>query len=51
LFREWLGTNGEPYNAYMNDKKKRRDVLSIALGHAADALCHCLGEVRELSPP
>jgi hypothetical protein len=24
-------------------------MLSIALGHAADALCHCLGEVRELS--
>jgi hypothetical protein len=24
-------------------------MLSIALGHAADALCHCLGEVGELS--
>src|SRR5438067_7699043 len=24
-------------------------MLSIALGHAADALCHCLGEVKELS--
>src|SRR5213594_4814567 len=24
-------------------------MLSIALGHAAEALCHCLGEVRELS--
>jgi predicted dehydrogenase len=24
-------------------------MLSIALGHAADALCYCLGEVRELS--
>src|SRR5204863_4565518 len=24
-------------------------MLSIALGHAADALCHCLGEVRQLS--
>jgi len=24
-------------------------MLSIALGHAADALCHCLGEFRELS--
>src|SRR3989442_4479900 len=24
-------------------------MLSIPLGHAADALCHCLGEVRQLS--
>jgi predicted dehydrogenase len=24
-------------------------MLSIALGHAADALCYCLGEARELS--
>ena len=24
-------------------------MLSIALGHAADAVCYCLGEVRELS--
>jgi hypothetical protein len=24
-------------------------MLSIALGHAADALCHCLAEIRELS--
>src|SRR5712692_9284460 len=24
-------------------------MLSIALGHAADALCYCLGEIRELS--
>jgi hypothetical protein len=24
-------------------------MLSIALGHAADALCYCVGEVRELS--
>src|SRR5207245_286243 len=39
----------EPYNAYMNDKKNGATMLSIALGHAADALCHCLGEVRELS--
>jgi predicted dehydrogenase len=39
----------EPYNVYMNDKKNGATMLSIALGHAADALCHCLGEVRELS--
>src|SRR2546423_5908042 len=24
-------------------------MLSIAVGHTADALCYCLGEVRELS--
>ncbi len=39
----------EPYNAYLNDKKNGATMLSIALGHAADALCYCLGEVRELS--
>jgi predicted dehydrogenase len=37
------------YNAYLNDKKNGATMLSIALGHTADALCHCLGEVRELS--
>src|SRR5216110_2517559 len=39
----------EPYNAYLNDRKNGATMLSIALGHAADALCYCLGEVRELS--
>jgi hypothetical protein len=39
----------EPYNAYLNDKKNGATMLSIAPGHAADALCHCLGEVRQLS--
>src|SRR5207302_1698461 len=39
----------EPYNAYLNDRKNGATLLSIALGHAADALCSCLGEVRELS--
>ncbi len=39
----------EPFNAYLNDKKNGATMLSIALGHAADALCHCVGEVRELS--
>src|SRR5881398_3181522 len=38
-----------PYNAYLNDKDSGATMLSIALGHAGDALCHCLGEVRELS--
>ena len=39
----------EPYNVYVNDKKNGATMLSIAIGHAADALCYCLGEVRELS--
>ena len=43
------GPTVEPYNAYLNDKTNGATMLSIALGHAADALCHCLGEVRELS--
>src|SRR5881628_2521044 len=43
------GPTVEPYNAYLNDKKNGATMLSIAVGHAADALCYCLGEVRELS--
>ena len=43
------GPTVEPYNAYLNDKKNGATMLSIALGHAAEALCHCLGEARELS--
>jgi predicted dehydrogenase len=43
------GPTVEPYNAYLNDKDNGATMLSIALGHAADALCHCLGEVRELT--
>src|SRR5207247_2921102 len=43
------GPTVEPYNAYLNDKKNGATMLSLAQGHAADALCHCLGEVRELS--
>src|SRR2546421_420083 len=43
------GPTVEPYNAYLNDKKNGATMLSIALGHAADALCHCLGEIRDLS--
>ena len=43
------GPTVEPFNAFTNDKKNGATMLSIALGHAADALCHCLGEVRELS--
>src|SRR5881409_1343241 len=43
------GPTVEPYNAYLNDKKNGATMLSIAIGHAGDALCHCLREVRELS--
>src|SRR5207237_6473427 len=43
------GPTADPYNVYMNDKKNGATMLSIGLGHAADALCYCLGEVRELS--
>src|SRR5213594_2142964 len=43
------GSTVEPFNAYLNDKKSGATMLSIPLGHTADALCHCLGEVRELS--
>src|SRR5881398_1150423 len=43
------GPTVEPYNVYLNDEKNGATLLSIALGHAAEALCYCLGEVRELS--
>jgi predicted dehydrogenase len=43
------GPTVEPYNVYTNDKKNGATMLSIALGHTADALCYCLGEARELS--
>jgi predicted dehydrogenase len=43
------GPTVAPYNAYLNEKHNGATMLSIALGHAAEALCYCLGEVRELS--
>jgi predicted dehydrogenase len=43
------GPTVEPFNAYLNDKKNGATMLSIAVGHAMDALCHCLGEIHELS--
>jgi predicted dehydrogenase len=43
------GPTVEPYNAYLNEKKNGATLLSIAVGHTADALCYCLGEVSELS--
>jgi predicted dehydrogenase len=43
------GPTVEPFNAYMNDRRNGATMLSIAVGHATDALCYCLGEVTELS--
>ena len=43
------GSTVEPFNAYLNDKRNGATMLSIAVGHTVDALCYCLGEVRELS--
>jgi predicted dehydrogenase len=43
------GPTVPPYNSYLNDKNNGATMLSIAVGHAADALCYCLGEIRELS--
>src|SRR5437763_4107251 len=43
------GPTVEPYNVYLNDRKNGATMLSIALAHAADALCYCLGELRQLS--
>ena len=36
---DW-GPTVEPYNVYTNDKKNGATMLSIALGHTVDALCH-----------
>src|SRR5437870_11730377 len=36
------GPTVEPFNAYLNDKKNGATMLSIAVGHTADALCYCL---------
>jgi predicted dehydrogenase len=38
-----------PFNVYLNDKTNGATMLSIGVGHTADALCYCLGEVSELS--
>src|SRR2546428_10227502 len=43
------GPTVERFNAYLNDKKNGATMLSLPLAHTADALCHCLGAVRELS--
>jgi predicted dehydrogenase len=43
------GPTVEAFNAYLNDKRNGATMLSIAVGHTSDALCYCLGELRELS--
>src|SRR5437879_6154100 len=43
------GPTDEPFNSYLNDKKNGATMLSIPLRHASEAMCYCLGEVRELS--
>src|SRR5256714_5785730 len=43
------GPTVEPFNVYLNDKQNGATMLSIAVGHTADALCYCLGEIRQLS--
>jgi predicted dehydrogenase len=43
------GPTEESANAYTNDKKNGATMLSIPMGHAAEALCYCLGEIKELS--
>jgi predicted dehydrogenase len=43
------GPTVDPFDAYLNDKRNGGTMLSIPVGHTADALCHCLGEVAELS--
>src|SRR5204863_9330341 len=42
------GPTVEPFNAYLNDEKNGATMLSIAVGHTADALCYCLGHVPEV---
>jgi predicted dehydrogenase len=36
-------------HAYLNDKANGATMLSIPIGHTMDALCHCLGELTEVS--
>jgi len=43
------GPTEDPFNEYMNENTNGATMLSIPLGHAAEALCYGLGEIRELS--
>jgi len=45
------GPTIEPYNVYMSDRNNGATLLSIALGHAADALClPCLARSESSRP-
>lgn len=39
----------EQSNAYTADRRNGATLLTIPFGHTVDALCYCLGEVREVS--
>lgn len=43
------GQTVDAADAYTNDKRNGATMLSIPFGQTVDALCHCLGEVQELS--
>src|SRR5204862_1836468 len=36
------GPTVEPFNDYLNDRRNGATMLSIPVGHTADALCYCL---------
>lgn len=44
----WGAFTNNP-NAYTNDKSNGATMLSIPVGHSMEALCHCLGEMTEVS--
>ncbi|RVQ67100.1 Gfo/Idh/MocA family oxidoreductase [Croceicoccus ponticola] len=46
--QEWAD-RVDPYNAYLIDKRNGATMLTIPFGHTVDALCHCLGEFRQVS--
>src|SRR5256885_17243896 len=37
------GATVEPFNVYLNDRKNGAALVSVAVGHTADAAGHCLG--------
>lgn len=44
----WGGST-DPASAYLYDRANGATLMSIPGGHSLDALCHCLGEFREVS--
>ena len=43
------GATVERANLHVTDKRFGATMLAIPFGHTADALCHCLGEARQVS--